>query len=224
MCLVTFWTENWTFYTIKNIVLGKSQKLHFSTGVSPCFQWEFFHPSFLGKKRHSTLHRKLALLHHKNSNLRKSQNLHFFKGASPCFQSKTETFYILSFQAKKKAKKCLEMFCTEKQRCQSIKTPKVLVHAFSGKFEIFTILLRRENVFRGVLVEKLTFLRYKNVMLGKWQNLHLSMVLVEHLKFLCFLCRQNRSCKSVEYSFQGEKQLFFKSKHKKFQDLFFCQQ
>ena len=40
-------------YTIKNIVLGKSQKLHFSTGVSPCFQWEFFHPSFLGKKRHS---------------------------------------------------------------------------------------------------------------------------------------------------------------------------
>ena len=41
MCLVTFWKENWTFYTIKNIVLGKSQKLHFSTGVSPCFQWEY---------------------------------------------------------------------------------------------------------------------------------------------------------------------------------------
>ena len=118
--------------------------------------------------------------------------------------------------------KCLEMFCREKQRCQSVKTPKVLVHAFSRKFEMFTILLRRENVFGDVLVEKLTFLRQKNVMLGKWQNLHLSMVLVEHLKFLCFLCRQNRSCKSVEYSFQGEKQLFFKSKHKKFQDLFFA--
>ena len=116
--------------------------------------------------------------------------------------------------------KCLEMFCREKQRCQSVKTPKELVHTFSRKFEMFTILLRRENVFGDVLVEKLTFLRQKNVMLGKWQNLHLSMVLVEHLKFLCFLCRQNRSCKSVEYSFQGEKQLFFKSKHKKFQDLF----
>ena len=56
-------------------------------------------------------------------------------------------------------------------------------------------------MFGDVLVEKLTFLHYKNDMLGKWQNLHLSMVLVEHLKFLCFLCRQNRSCKSVEYSF-----------------------
>lgn len=62
----------------------------------------------------------------------------------------------------------------------------MLVHAFSGKFEIFTILLRRENVFRDVLVEKPTFLRYKNVMLGKWQNLHLSMVLVEHLIFYVF--------------------------------------
>ena len=41
------------FLHCKNIVLGKSQKLHFSTVVSPCFQWEFFHPSFLGKKRHS---------------------------------------------------------------------------------------------------------------------------------------------------------------------------
>ena len=39
------------FLHCKNIVLGKSEKLHFSTGVSPCFQWEFFHPSFLGKKR-----------------------------------------------------------------------------------------------------------------------------------------------------------------------------
>ena len=190
-----------------------------SVGIFPSF---LFRQKEAQQKCLETLHRKLALLHYKNSNLRKSQNLHFFKGASPCFQSKTETFYIFSFQAKKKAKKCLEMFCREKKRCQSIKTPKVLVHAFSRKFEMFTILLRRENVFGDVLVEKLTFLRQKNVMLGKWQNLHLSMVLVEHLEFLCFLYRQNRSCKSVEYSFQGEKQLFFKSKHKKFQDLFFA--
>ena len=84
------------------------------------------------------------------------------------------------------------MFCIEKQRCQSIKTPKVLVHAFSRKIEIFTILLRRENVFGDVLVKKLTFLRYKNVMLGKWQNLHLSMVLVEHLKFLCFFLQTKK--------------------------------
>ena len=44
--------------------------------------------------------------------------------------------------------------------------------------------MRRENVFGDVLVEKLTFLYYKNIMLGKWQNLQLSKVLVENLKFL----------------------------------------
>ena len=38
-------------------------------------------------------------------------------------------------------------------------------------------------MFGDVLVEKLTFLHYKNVMLGKWQNLHFSMVLVEHYVF-----------------------------------------
>ena len=43
--------------------------------------------------------------------------------------------------------------------------------------------MRRENVFGDVPVEKLTFLHYKN-MLGKWQNLHLSKVLVGNLKFL----------------------------------------
>ena len=41
--------------------------------------------------------------------------------------------------------------------------------------------MRRENVFGDVLVEKLTFLHYKNIMLGKW---HLSKALVENLKFL----------------------------------------
>ena len=42
--------------------------------------------------------------------------------------------------------------------------------------------MRRKNVFGDVL--ELTFLHYKNIMLGKWQNLHLSKVLVENLKFL----------------------------------------
>ena len=49
-------------------------------------------------------------------------------------------------------------------------------------FEIFTILLLRAMV--TFWTENEPFLHYKNIMLGKRQNLHLSMVLVENLKIL----------------------------------------
>lgn len=115
MCLVTFWTEHWTFYTIKKHCVRKVAKTAFfyrgqsmlSVGIFPSF---LFRQKEAWQKCLETLHRKLALLHYKNSNLRKSQNLHFFKGASPCFQSKTETFYILSFQAKKRLRIKIEVF------------------------------------------------------------------------------------------------------------------
>ena len=56
-------------------------------------------------------------------------------------------------------------------------------------FEIFTVLLLRAiEVVKMCLVtfwtENEPFLHYKNIMLGKRQNLHLSMVLVENLKIL----------------------------------------
>ena len=105
----------------------KVERLKFLVLVKNC---NFFILLFYVKKGrenvfHDILERKNVLLRYKNKKFKKAKNQNFSKGVSPWFWSKSISFSILLFQAKKARKKCFTIFYKEKTSFYALKSSPI---------------------------------------------------------------------------------------------------
>ena len=85
--------------------LSKSQKLHFSKGVNPCF-WLFFFLYLFSVKIilqimfNNVLDKKETFFGRKKCNISKSPKYHFSKRVNQCFWSEMYIFFFICFRSK----------------------------------------------------------------------------------------------------------------------------
>ena len=93
------------FLGFKNKTIKKSQNLHFSEGVNPCF-WSknghfsnFFFSGNIGQENvfYNVVERKNTFQGYKNKKFKKSKNWLFSKGVNPWFWSENSHFCNLFF-------------------------------------------------------------------------------------------------------------------------------
>ena len=94
-----------TFFDYENKNFWKSRKSHFSKGVNPCQNANFFHFFFSLKisqeiRYNNVLDRKETFFAYKNKKFRKSKKSHFSKRVNPCFWSSSANSFHFLFSLK----------------------------------------------------------------------------------------------------------------------------